>query len=872
MARRPNLSFHWLSVLLACAGGVAMGQTPSVSSFTPALGAPGTQVAITGANFGNATRVQFGTGLADFLVANANQIVATVPNGATLGKITVISSSGGLPGAADFLPPPAITNITPLRGVVGATIVIDGANFVNGATAVTFNGVAATSGAVTAPTQISVQVPAGATTGPIVIVNAAGSATHAAHFVVSAEPLITDITPLIGPAGTEVLMNGANFIAGATAIRFNGVASGSVTVTAPTQLRAIVPAGATNGPVSVTTSSGSTTNATVFLTGTQPLITNVFNSATGTPVGSPGATVTLDGFNFLGTTSVRFNGVAASAITSVTANRVQAVVPATATTGPITVTTAGGTGATATNFITGTAPFATDFTPAIGAPDTIVTINGINFTGTSAVRFNGVAASFSATAATQIQATVPVGATTGPISITTSAGTHTNPANFTVTGTGPFITGYSTTNGPRGSTVLLTGANFTGATAVRFGGVASTNFFSSAASQISADVPPGALTGPISVTTPLGSHTNPATFFVPPQLAAVAPFGTNVGGTIVLTGANFTGATAVEINGAAAPFTVNSNSQITLTVPTNATTGQLRLVTPAGVFLTPGTVAVTPRVDSFTPTLGPATTSVSILGHTFTGATAVRFNGVNASFTVHSATNITATVPAGSSSGPITVVTPSGSSANATTFTVTTTADLVLSYTNALSIVQLGQNIQFNITVSNAGPSIATGVVFTDTLPAGVGFVSAFTSQGSHSFANSVFTANLGVITNGSAATITLLVLPATDGFVNNQMNLTLAESDPNTFNNFNTVLIPVITVAQRTLSIQLFSAQQAQVSWPFSVVNFALEAAAALASSNVVWVDVSAGVTQVTNGSVITRRFNDDATQPQRFYRLRSP
>lgn len=876
MARWPRLNSVLLPVLLAAACGVANAQSPSVSSFTPALGAPGTQVVISGANFGAATRVQFGTALADFTILSASQIQATVPYAATLGRITVFSSLGGTASAADFLPPPAITNITPMRGVAGSTIVLDGANFVNGATAVTFNGVAATSGAVTAPTQISVQVPAGATTGPIVIINASGSVTNTTNFVVSAEPLITDFTPLIGPAGTEVLMNGANFVAGATTIQFNGVASGSVTVTAPTQLRAIVPVGATNGLISVSTASGSTTNATTFLTGIQPLITNFFTSSTEfttqSQVGAPGASVTLVGFNFLGTTSVKFNGVAASAITSITANRVQAVVSATATTGPITVTTAGGTGTTLANFITGTAPFATDFSPVLGAPGTIVTINGINFTGTSAVRFNGVSAAFSVTAATQIQATVPASATTGPISITTSAGSHTNATNFTVTGSGPFITSYSVTNGPRGATVQLTGVNFTGATAVRFGGVASTNFFSSAATQISADVPPGALTGPISVTTALGLHTNATTFFVPPVLASITPFGTNVGGTVTLTGANFTGTTAVEINGVAAPFTVNSNSQVTVTVPTNATTGTLRLVAPAGVFLTPGTFAVIPRVDSFTPTLGPAGTSVTIRGHTFTNVTAVRFNGVSAAFTVNSTTNITATVPAGSSTGPITVVTTSGTGASATNFTVTTTANLALTYTSAPSIVQLGQNIQFNVTVSNAGPSIATGVVFTDTIPFGVGFVSAFTSQGSHSFANGVFTANLGVITNGAAATLTLLITPATDGLVNNQMNLALAEFDPDTFDNFNTALIPVITAAQRTLSFQLLSATQAEITWPFSVVNFVLEGATNLASTGINWVDLSAGVTQVTNGATVTRRFLDNATQPRRFFRLRSP
>src|SRR5207247_11330326 len=65
-------------------------------------------------------------------------------------------------------------------------------------------------------------------------------------------------------------------------------------------------------------------------------------------------------------------------------------------------------------------PTVTRFTPASGPVGTSVTINGTNFTGTSAVLFNGTSASFTVNSATTIAATVPSGATTGPISVTTS--------------------------------------------------------------------------------------------------------------------------------------------------------------------------------------------------------------------------------------------------------------------------------------------------------------------------------------------------------------------------------------------------------------------------------------------------------------------
>jgi hypothetical protein len=80
-------------------------------------------------------------------------------------------------------------------------------------------------------------------------------------------------------------------------------------------------------------------------------------------------------------------------------------------------------------------------------------------------------------------------------------------------------------------------------------------------------------------------------------------------------------------------------------------------------------------ITEFAPASGDVGTTVTITGVGFEGATAVRFfNGVEAIFTIATDTStfdtITATVPFGAATGPITVVAPGGTATSATDFTI----------------------------------------------------------------------------------------------------------------------------------------------------------------------------------------------------------
>ena len=78
-------------------------------------------------------------------------------------------------------------------------------------------------------------------------------------------------------------------------------------------------------------------------------------------------------------------------------------------------------------------PLISGFSPSTGTPGTSVTISGSNLTGASSVMFNGTAASFIVTSSSSINATVPSGATGGPIVVTTAAGSAQSANTFTVT-------------------------------------------------------------------------------------------------------------------------------------------------------------------------------------------------------------------------------------------------------------------------------------------------------------------------------------------------------------------------------------------------------------------------------------------------------
>ncbi|WP_324680719.1 malectin domain-containing carbohydrate-binding protein [Hymenobacter sp. GOD-10R] len=290
-------------------------------------------------------------------------------------------------------------------------------------------------------------------------------------------------TPASGGPGTRVDITGIGFVSEdgrtplVTSVFFNGTPAAFFAVLSPTQVATAVPAGATTGPLTVTTTQSTLTSTASFTVLANPVITTTAGATTVSPQTTtpvdPGLTVTdadsptlvlaqvgitsglvssEDVLSFTPTGSITGRYDASSGLLTLNAPspgatiaqwqavlrsvsyRNNSAAPLTANrTVSFLVNDGTNNSNVASKTLAAPAPTITRFTPASGAVGTSVTITGTNLTGATVIRFKEVVAtSFSVVNATTLTATVPAGATTGPVSVTTPSGTATSTTNFTV--------------------------------------------------------------------------------------------------------------------------------------------------------------------------------------------------------------------------------------------------------------------------------------------------------------------------------------------------------------------------------------------------------------------------------------------------------
>ena len=239
-----------------------------------------------------------------------------------------------------------------------------------------------------------------------------------------------------------------------------------------------------------------------------------------------------------------------------------------------------------------------------------------------------------------------------------------------------------------GTVVTVTGKHFTASgksvvRAVKFGKVLGTRIHVRSSTLLTVRAPRRAKgTVNVFVVTPGGtSAAVRADRFVykagpGPLVTGIGPaYGPTAGGTAVtITGSGFTGATAVKFGGAAAKFTVTSDTAIAATTPKGSAANDpydVRVTTPhgTGVMADAFNYYAPPLITSVSPGNGPLAggTSVTITGNfLFTAKLlpgAVTFGGVAAGYTVKSNTTIVATAPAGAGTVDVAVATFGGTTA-----------------------------------------------------------------------------------------------------------------------------------------------------------------------------------------------------------------
>jgi uncharacterized repeat protein (TIGR01451 family) len=117
--------------------------------------------------------------------------------------------------------------------------------------------------------------------------------------------------------------------------------------------------------------------------------------------------------------------------------------------------------------------------------------------------------------------------------------------------------------------------------------------------------------------------------------------------------------------------------------------------------------------------------------------------------------------------------------------------DLSITKTGSPNPAVLGNQITWTMTVTNAGPSAATGVKVADPIPAGTTFVSATSTVGTCT-GGAVLNCSLGNMAVGATATITLVTTSTATGTIPNTTTVVGNEAETNTANNTATATVVV--------------------------------------------------------------------------------
>ena len=686
---------------------------PELLQITPTAERIGREVTLNGSQFGSEPIVslgQSGTFVNGIISAKNDQSLKVVIPRMPVGPTQVrVATSEGISDPVAFTvlqPMPSLTAISPGNGLPGTSVLLQG-DFLDQLKTVKF-GMTVAPVVVATGQSLTVTVPVNARRGPQLLTVETEGGASSGDFIVAGTPVITGFTPRRPQPNTELVVQGRNLTDGV--VRVNGLpVDPAQTRVTDTEIRFLVPPGASNGKITVTVFDKlMATSADSLLIAFAPAISGLNPTE-----GIKGDKILMNGRAFKDITSATFDGLPAL-FRLISDNQIELTIPERATAGevPLTVSSIGGTATSQQTFLFIVSPANLAVSPERTARNREITITGQNLNRITGVTVSGKVTPISSFVENNsIKVNVPADAVSGAITVTNRAGTGTTTKLITVVLKA--VVSDFTRKALVGSRVIIKGEWLQNASVI-FAGTGTGAAFDGQNSdtEIWVKVPNEAQTGPIRISNDAGELTI-TDVFTPLRLISgvdFSPRSARLGSEITITGQNLTDVTDVRFTGSAASATFRvSATNLIVTVPADAVTGTIRLTNGAGNFTTTQTFSVLrpPANITFAPASGKIGAEVTISGQNLASVTDVRFTGSAASAAFRlSGNNLIVVVPADAQTGPVRVTNTADAVTTSQNFTV-------LRPPAGLTFSPASGSIAATITIAGQNLATVTDVRFT---------------------------------------------------------------------------------------------------------------------------------------------------------------
>lgn len=317
------------ALLAACGGGDSTPSTPAalvsptptapspagvaITGFAPTAGAPGSVVNVSGASLSAVTSARVGGVDATFRALSDAALEVTVPATARTGRIELNAAGRVLLSEADFtvMSVPAVTALTPTTLLPPGRITLAG-TALDLVREVRLNALVLTI-ATRTPTSLAVDVPAGAMSGTLTVVDTAGVARPLAQMITIAGPVtMSSFSPATIVTGQTLTVNGTNLDRASSLVFVNGATATIAARTGTTRLTAVVPDAAASGVFRVRADAG---DEALSATALQVIPAVRVDANAVYRVAAAGDSVTITGTGLTEVATVRVGSTAATIVT-----------------------------------------------------------------------------------------------------------------------------------------------------------------------------------------------------------------------------------------------------------------------------------------------------------------------------------------------------------------------------------------------------------------------------------------------------------------------------------------------------------------------------------------------------------------------------